>query len=149
MYSVRRQSEINYSTTQQIRHVKVTEHIFEVIFLTKRITLPKTYQGFYFVRHFLVPLCHTLNDWHFFKSFKNGYLREFEVSNRHLPYEVFAVAAECRLLEETWDEFMVLHVVHIFLFQGSLSASKSQTEDGIQISRAIVVHVQLLVRHDC
>jgi hypothetical protein len=63
----------------------------------------------------------------------NGYLREFEVSNRHLPYEVFAVAAECRLLEETWDEFMVLHVVH-----GSLSASKSQTEGGIQISRAII-----------
>lgn len=79
----------------------------------------------------------------------NGYLREFEVSNRHLPYEVFAVAAECRLLEETWDEFMVLHVVHIFLFQCSLPTSKSQTEDCIQIRRAIIKNIRLLVRHNC
>jgi hypothetical protein len=57
------------------------------------------------------------------------------------------MAAKCRLLEETWDEFMVLHVVHIFLFQSSLSTSKSQTKDSIQISRAIITHIRFFVRH--
>lgn len=59
------------------------------------------------------------------------------------------MAAECRLLEKTWNEFMILHVVHIFLFQCSLSTSESQAKDSIQISRSIIAHVRLLIRHDC
>jgi hypothetical protein len=91
-----------------------------------------------------------LNDLRHLLNYLNGYVREFKISNHsHLPYEIFAMAAKCRLLEETWDEFMVLHVVHIFLFQSSLSTSKSQTKDSIQISRAIITHTRFLVRHVC
>lgn len=39
------------------------------------------------------------------------------------PNEVFAVAAEGRLFEEAWNELVILHVVHIFLFESTFTAT--------------------------
>jgi hypothetical protein len=42
---------------------------------------------------------------------------------QNLPYKIFAMRTECWLLEESWDESMILHIVNILLFESTFSIS--------------------------
>lgn len=51
------------------------------------------------------------------------YIYIFDAIKSHSPNKIFAVRAECWLLEESRYESMVFHIVDILLFQGALSVS--------------------------
>lgn len=72
------------------------------------------------------------------KTFEGGQKHVF-----HLPNEVFAVAAERRLLEEARNEAMVLNVVNVFLFQRTLASPVAE----VQLVVRIVILIALVVSH--
>jgi len=66
------------------------------------------------------------------------------------PYEVLAMAAEGRLLEEPRHEAVILDHVDIFLLEGSLSTAQLLGEGGVGIAgpEGVLARVVLLiVRH--
>lgn len=63
----------------------------------------------------------------------------------HLPNEVLAMGTECWLLEEPWNETMVLDIVDILLFERSFTDTVPHRSSGLLHSSIIVIIVCHLV----
>lgn len=57
-------------------------------------------------------------------SIGNPY-KSYYANSLNLPNEILAMRAESRLLEESWDEAMILHIVNIFLLESTFAISLS------------------------
>lgn len=77
---------------------------------------------------------------------ENGLREISKVSN--LPYKVLTVRTERRLLEEAWNELVVLHVVDVLLLQGPLAAADLEAELRVHIvGRTLFIAVFFVFRH--
>ena len=53
---------------------------------------------------------------------------KFNLSHDHLPYEIFAVTAECRLFEKSWYERMTIYHINVLLLQSTLTTPLTTPE---------------------
>lgn len=52
------------------------------------------------------------------------------------PYEVLAMAAECRLFEKAWHKAMIFNHIHIFLLESSFPTPEFLGKSSVCITRA-------------
>lgn len=58
------------------------------------------------------------------------------------------MGAKRRLFEESWNEAMPLHIVHVLLLQGPLSAPQPQAKFGVVGVAELPIVVAVLLRHE-
>lgn len=66
-------------------------------------------------------------------------IKESQVDLINLPNEILAMRTECWLLEESWNEAMVLDVKDVLLFQCTFSVSVSNIDFILLLLRHIIV----------